>query len=62
MKQMEIFKNPEFGAIRAVYINGEPCLVGKAVPLALGYTNPQNAIRDHMDAKDRTLNILFSVN
>ena len=29
MKQMEIFKNPEFGTIRAVEIDGEPGLVGK---------------------------------
>ena len=31
MNQMEIFKNPEFGAIRAVEIDGEPWLVGKDV-------------------------------
>ena len=37
MNQMEIFKNPEFGAIRAVEIDGEPWLVGKDVSLALGY-------------------------
>lgn len=62
MKQMEIFKNPEFGAIRAVEIDGEPWLVGKDVSLALGYTNPQKAIRDHVDAEDRTVNDLFTVN
>ena len=45
MNQMEIFKNPEFGAIRAVEIDGEPWLVGKDVALALGYKNPQEAIR-----------------
>ena len=27
MNQMEIFKNPEFGTIRAVEIDGEPWLV-----------------------------------
>ena len=37
MNQMEIFKNPEFGTIRAVEIDGEPWLVGKDVALALGY-------------------------
>ena len=62
MKQMEIFKNPEFGAIRAVEIDGEPWLVGKDVSLALGYTNPQKAIRDHVDAEDRTVNDSFTVN
>ena len=62
MNQMEIFKNPEFGAIRAVEIDGEPWLVGKDVALALGYTNPQKAIRDHVDAEDRTVNDSFTVN
>ena len=36
MNQMEIFKNPEFGAIRAVEIDGEPWLVGKDVSLRWG--------------------------
>lgn len=62
MNQMEIFKNPEFGAIRAVEIDGEPWLVGKDISLALGYTNPQKAIRDHVDAEDRTVNDSFTVN
>ena len=34
MNQMEIFKNPEFGTIRAVEIDGEPWLVGKEKGLA----------------------------
>lgn len=53
MNQMEIFKNPEFGTIRAVEIDGEPWLVGKDVALALGYKNPQEAIRNHVDAEDK---------
>ena len=53
MNQMEIFKNSEFGAIRAVEIDGEPWLVGKDVALALGYKNPQEAIRNHVDAEDK---------
>ena len=53
MSQMEIFKNPEFGTIRAVEIDGEPWLVGKDVALALGYKNPQEAIRNHVDAEDK---------
>ena len=53
MNQMEIFKNPEFGAIRAVEVDGEPWLVGKDVALALGYKNPQEAIRNHVDAEDK---------
>ena len=53
MNQMEIYKNPEFGTIRTVEIDGEPWLVGKDVALALGYKNPQEAIRSHVDAEDK---------
>ena len=34
-------------------INGEPWLVGKDVAAALGYQNPQRAIRDHVDEEDK---------
>ena len=53
MNHVEIFKNPEFGSIRVVEIGGEPWLVGKDVALALGYKNPQEAIRDHVDTEDK---------
>ena len=58
MNQMEIFKNPEFGTIRAVEIDGEPWLVGKDVALALGYKNPQEAIRNHVDADKKVSSTL----
>ena len=60
MNQMEIFKNPEFGTIRAVEIDGEPWLVGKDVALALGYKNPQEAIRNHVDAEDKGVSELLT--
>lgn len=53
MNHVEIFKNPEFGSVRVVEIGGEPWLVGKDVALALGYKNPQEAIRDHVDTEDK---------
>lgn len=53
MNHVEFFKNPEFGSIRVVEIGGEPWLVGKDVALALGYKNPQEAIRDHVDTEDK---------
>ena len=62
MEQLQIFKNVEFGEIRTLTINGEPWLVGKDVAVALGYTNPQKAIRDHVDVEDKTLNELCTVN
>ena len=36
--------------------------MGKDVATALGYSNPQKAIRDHVDEQDRTVNESFTVN
>lgn len=57
-----VFNNPEFGEVRTVAIDGEPWFVGKDVALILGYTNPQKALRDHVDDEDKTLNESFTVN
>ena len=62
MAEMQIFNNAEFGEIRTTTINGEPWLVGKDVAAALGYTNPQKALRDHVYEDDRTVNESFTVN
>lgn len=62
MNNLQIFKNEEFGSIRTVVIDNEPWLVGKDVAVILGYSNPQKAIRDHVDDEDRTMNDLFTVN
>lgn len=62
MNDLMIFQSPEFGQIRTVEVDGEPWLVGKDVAQALGYSNPQKAIRDHVDDEDRTVNESFTVN
>lgn len=59
---LEVFANNEFGNIRAINIDGVPWVVGKDVALALSYTNPQKAIRDHVTEDDKTVNDLFTVN
>lgn len=56
MNELHIFKNNEFGAVRALSIDGEPWFVGKDVAEILGYTNPQKAIRDHVDEDDKGVN------
>lgn len=61
-KHLQTFQNLEFGEIRSMTIDGEPYFVGKDVAAALGYTNPQKAIRDHVDVEDKTVNESFSVN
>lgn len=53
MNALRVFVDPEFGEIRTVEVNGEPWLVGKDVARALGYQNPQRAIRDHVDDEDK---------
>ncbi|AEZ62109.1 Phage antirepressor protein [Streptococcus infantarius subsp. infantarius CJ18] len=39
--------------VRTVTINGEPYLVGKDVAEILGYSRPDNAIRNHVDDEDK---------
>ena len=56
MNEIQIFNNKEFGNIRTVNIDGEPWFVGKDVANALGYTNPQKAVRDHISVEDRGVN------
>ena len=62
MNELKIFESPDFGKVRTMEINGEPYFVGKDVAEILGYTNPQKAIRDHVDDEDKTVNELFTVN
>lgn len=40
-------------AIRCIEIDGEPWMVGKDVAAELGYSNPQEAIRTHVDVEDK---------
>lgn len=47
--------NPFFIHIRTVTIDDEPWLVGKDVAVALGYENPQKALRDHVEIDDKKM-------
>ena len=47
MNQMEIFKNPEFGSIRVIEENSKYLFSGTDVAVALGYSNPRDAIIRH---------------
>ena len=60
--QIKVFESAEFGSVRTVEVNGVPYFVGKDVATILAYTNPQKAIRDHVDEEDKTVNELFTVN
>ena len=48
-----ICNNCKRKGIRTCAVKGETYFVGKDVADALGYTNPQKAIRDHIDAEDK---------
>ena len=51
---MKIFSHEMFGEIRTMTNeSGETYFVGKDVAEALGYTNTQKAIRDHVDDDDK---------
>ena len=56
MNNLQIFNSEEFGDIRTVQLNNEIYFVGKDVAIALGYTNPQKAVRDHVEEDDRGMN------
>lgn len=53
MNNLMIFENAEFGQIRTVEISNKNYFVGKDIAEALGYTNTQKAIRDHVDTEDK---------
>ena len=55
MNDLKIFKNKEFGNLRAVEIDGAPWFVGKDVATALGYSNTSKAILMHVDEEDRKI-------
>ena len=56
MNNLQIFNSNEFGEIRVLDINSEPWFVGKDVAEVLGYSNPQKAIRMHIDEDDKGVN------
>lgn len=53
MKDLEIFKNTEFGTVRVVMINETPYFVGKDVAVALGYSDAFGALKKHVDDEDK---------
>lgn len=51
--ELQVFSNAEFGSVRSIMIDNEPFFVGKDVAEILGYKNPQEAIRNHVDSEDK---------
>lgn len=53
MNELQIFSNAEFGNVRTVVIDDDPWFVGKDVAIALGYSNPRDALINHVDPEDK---------
>lgn len=58
MNEMQVFKNPEFGSVRALTMNSEAWFVGKDVANVLGYVNASKAVSTHVDDVDKTFVML----
>lgn len=59
---IKLFTAPSGAQLRTVVQDGTIYFVGKDAAQMLGYTNPQKAIRDHVEAEDKTVNESFTVN
>ena len=46
--------------IRTVNIDGEPYFVGKDIATVLGYKNPQEAVREHVDEDDKGMSEMLT--
>lgn len=53
MKELQLFNNKEFGEIRALKIKAQPWFVGKDAAIILGYSNPSDALKVHVDDEDK---------
>lgn len=50
---LQVFNNTEFGQLQILEKNREPYFIGTEIARTLGYTNPQKAVRDHVDEEDK---------
>ena len=53
MKELRVFVNSQFGAVRTLVQDGTVYFVGKDVAEALGYINVRDAIKKHVDEEDK---------
>lgn len=52
--ELKIFENEKFGKVRTAVLDNDVWFVGKDVAVALGYSNPSNAVVNHVDSEDKT--------
>ena len=51
--KVEVFEHEVFGGVEAFIIKDAPYFYGKSVAELLGYSNPNKAVRDHVDEEDK---------
>ena len=57
---MNVENSKKFGDLRVAIINGQLWFVGKDVAEKLGYSNPQKAVRNHVDDEDKIKEMMES--
>lgn len=55
MDKLQIFQHPQFGRVEIVAIDGREWFSAAQSALALGYTNPHKAVRDHCKEEGVTI-------
>jgi len=55
MNELQVFTHPDFGEIGIIEIDGKPYFPATKCAEALGYANPQKAIRDHCKGVNETV-------
>lgn len=55
MTDLIIFKNPEFGEMRMISLDGEPWAIGKDISTMLGHRDTKSALSDHVDPEDKRI-------
>lgn len=53
MNEITVFNNENFGNVRTIQIDGEPWFVGKDIAGILGYSNPRDALANHVFEEDK---------
>ena len=61
MNELRIFNNADFGDIRTVEHEDAIWFVGKDVAEALGYSNPQKALRDYVKENHKGVTICYTL-
>lgn len=57
MNELQVFSNPEFGAVRSMLIEDAPWFVGRDVATALEYKDTAKALKAHVDDEDKGVGV-----